>query len=73
MVLQAKPEKEAGGLTIYVGDQVPLGAEEGVTDINFRLAGRAAQVSANGPSRVELFGIGTHVRLVFDAPDKNTA
>ena len=69
IVLEAKTGMEIAGMTIYVGDQVAAGSQQGIADVKFRLAGNAKQISSLSQNRVEVFGIGTHIRLRFDKPE----
>ena len=71
MLVQSDQEKEVRGLSIYVGDQINR-EETSVTNVQYRLAGKTAKVTNAEAQKVELFGIGTHLRFVFDGPDQRS-
>lgn len=71
IILQADLEKEVSDLKIYIGDQISR-EDESVSNVQFRLAGVANHVNAGEPQKVELFGMGTHLRFVFGSPDQRT-
>ena len=71
VLMQADQEKEVNGLQIYIGDQVSL-EDDTVSEIQFRLAGQATKVTSGEPVKIELFGLGTHLRFVFKKPDSRS-
>ena len=71
VILQADNEKEISGLSIYMGDQISR-EDETVSNIQFRLAGQVDKVRGGEPQKVELFGMGTHLRFVFEKADERS-